>query len=84
MSTSTAIHASLRDAVKRRLDVVADAPLRTRDPAAHLQSLKSAAAALDALVTTLPDDTDPMLRHYLERQSYTKALAWLESQSPPF
>jgi hypothetical protein len=59
-------------------------PSARATPSAHLQSLKSAAAALDALVTTLPDDTDPMLRHYLERQSYTKALAWLESQSPPF
>lgn len=70
---------ALRDAVKRRLGVVADAALRERDPAAHLEALKKAAASLDALVAALPADADPMIRHYLERQSYTKALDWLEA-----
>lgn len=73
----TALHA----AVKRRLDVVADHALRDRDPAAHLAALKEAASALDEQIRTLPANADPTLRHYLERQSYTKALAWLES--PP-
>ncbi|MEI6339284.1 MAG: hypothetical protein WCQ57_11985 [Verrucomicrobiota bacterium] len=72
----------LREAVRARLDVVADHALRDRDPAAHLVKLKQAAARLDALVGGLPADCDSMLRHYLERQSYTKALAWLEEQSP--
>ena len=71
----------LRDAVRTRLDVVADHALRDSDPAAHLEKLKHAAARLDALVAGLPSDCDPMLRHYLERQSYLKALAWLEERS---
>lgn len=70
-------HQALHAAVKARLDIVADHALRDRDPAAHLAALKKAASDLDALVGALPSDCDPNLRHYLERQSYTKALAWL-------
>jgi hypothetical protein len=72
------LYQNLRVAVQTRLDIVADHAFRDRDSAAHLEALKSAAANLDALVATLPSDTDPTLRHYLERQSYTKALAWLQ------
>ena len=79
MSVAESMYPALRDAVKARLDVVADAALRERDSAAHLEALKRAAAALDTLVDQLPADADPMIRHYLERQSYTKALDWLEA-----
>lgn len=82
MITPEEAYPALRDAVKRRLDVVADSALRTSDPAAHLEALKKAAAALDTLVASLPADADPMIRHYLERQSYTKALDWLEVACP--
>jgi predicted component of type VI protein secretion system len=71
----------LHTAVADRLSVVADHALRDSDPSAHLQQLKAAASRLDQLVSTLPVDTDPMLRHYLERQSYLKALAWLDTAS---
>lgn len=70
----------LRQAVADRLNVVADHALRERDAAAHLAALQAAAARLDALVAGLPPDCDPMLRHFLERQSYTKALAWLDER----
>ncbi len=65
-------------ALRHRLDVVADREFYQRDPAAHLAALQDAAARLEALVARLPDSTAPMLRHYLERQSYLKAIAWLE------
>jgi hypothetical protein len=78
MSDLSKLHRSLHEAVKARLDIVADHAFRDRDAAAHLEALKAAAARLDALVANLPADTDPTLRHYLERQSYTKAIAWLE------
>jgi hypothetical protein len=78
MSDLKTMHKTLHAAVKSRLDIVADHALRDRDSKAHLDALMAAAADLDALVAVLPGDTDPMLRHYLERQSYTKALAWLE------
>lgn len=72
--------APLRAALADRLAAVADTALRDRDPAAHLQLLQEAAARLDAEIARLPAGTDPLLRHYLERQSYTKALDWLESR----
>ena len=65
------LHKNLKEAVQARLDIVADHAFRDRDAAAHLEALKSAASHLESLV-------DPTLRHYLERQSYTKALAWLQ------
>lgn len=70
-------YAELHAAVKERLDVVADHALRERDSAAHLEKLKAAAARLDQLIAHLPPGTDPQLRHYLERQSFVKALDWL-------
>jgi hypothetical protein len=63
--------------VERRLAIVADREWYQRDPAGHLAGLQKAAADLDASVARLPGDTDPMLRHYLERQSYLKACDWL-------
>jgi hypothetical protein len=74
---------ALRSAVRARLDVVADHTLRDADPAAHLAKLRSAAAHLEALVGTLPPSCDPMLRHFLERQSYLKAREWLDGAIGP-
>lgn len=73
------VHKKLLTAVQARLDTVADHAFRDRDPQAHLAALKAAAATLDAEVANLPYSADPMLRHYLERQSYTKALDWLRA-----
>jgi hypothetical protein len=77
MADLSELHQKLHAAVKARLDLVADHAFRDRDPAAHLAALKSVAARLDAEMTDLLPEIDPMLRHYLERQSYTKALDWL-------
>jgi len=77
---NTSFFPQLHKTLRERLEVVADHDLRDRDPAAHLEKLKAAAATLDALVAGLPADCDPMLRHFLERQSYPKALEWLEQQ----
>ncbi len=71
----------LRDAVRHRLEVVADRELYARDPQAHLARLVAASEDLDRLTGELPRDADPMLRHYLERQSYVKALDWLEART---
>ena len=75
------LHKNLKEAVQARLDIVADHAFRDRNAAAHLEALKSAASHLESLVVSLPSDTDPNLRHYLERQSYTKALAWLQDSA---
>jgi hypothetical protein len=77
----TTVFSELRVALQERLSVVADHELRDRDPQAHLERLKSAASRLDAAIAQLPAQYDPDLRHFLSRQSYLKALAWLESQN---
>ena len=74
------VFSDLRDALRERLRIVADHDLRDRDPQAHLDQLKAAASRLDAAIAQLPAQCDPELRHFLQRQSYVKALAWLESQ----
>ena len=76
----TEVFSDLRDALRERLRIVADHGLRERDPQAHLDQLKVAASRLDAAITQLPAQCDPELRHFLQRQSYVKALAWLESR----
>ena len=68
----------LREALQERLGVIADHELRARDPRAHLERLKAAASRLDAAIARVPPNCDPQLRHFLDRQSYVKALAWLE------
>lgn len=73
-------HTALEEALRKRLSVVADHALRDRDPAAHLEALKSAHRELEARRALLPEDTDARLLHFLERQSYEKALAFLESE----
>jgi hypothetical protein len=71
----------LTEALRQRLNLVGDHEFRDRDPKGHLEQLKSAASRLDAAIAQLPIQCDPELRHYLKRQSYVKALAWLEKQS---
>ncbi len=69
----------LRAALQRRLEVVADRAFYERDAQAHLAELMAASAAVDRLAAEIAPGADPMLRHYLERQSYVKALDWLKA-----
>jgi hypothetical protein len=71
----------LREALQERLGVIADHDFRARDPRAHLERLKTAASRLDAAIARVRPNCDPQLRHFLDRQSYLKALAWLEQAS---
>jgi len=72
--------ASLADALRERLAVIADHAHRDRDQPGHLRRLIDASESIDALIAALPlTDLDPQFRHYLERRSYDKALAWIES-----
>ena len=70
---------SLAGALRERLAVIADHAHRDRDQAGHLKRLIEVSERIDALVSVLPaGDLDPQFRHYLERRSYDKALAWIE------
>jgi hypothetical protein len=77
--TNASLH-ELREALQARLDVVADRAFYERDAAGHLAKLQAASAAVDRLAGELPAGADPMLRHFLERQSYVKALDWLDAE----
>ena len=68
----------LAEALRTRLALIANHQLRDQDPAAHLAKLKEALERIDLLVHQLPKDADPMLTHYLQRQSFSKALERLE------
>jgi hypothetical protein len=70
----------LASALRERLAVIADHAHRDRDQAGHLQRLIEASGRIDALIASLSaQDLDPQFRHYLEKRSYDKALAWIES-----
>ena len=71
----------LESALRKRLGVVADHALRDRDPAAHLEALRSAHRELESQIAALPRGTDPHLLHFLANQSYEKALAFLEEKN---
>jgi len=69
---------ALAEALRTRLALIANHQLRDQDPATHLAKLREAAERIDLLVHQLPKDADPMLAHYLRKQSFSKALDWLE------
>jgi hypothetical protein len=77
MSYSTLQHLSA--SLRERLSIIADHELRDRDPSLHLKKLQEASAAIEQCEAVLSQSkADAKLRHYLERRSYDKALAWLE------
>lgn len=67
--------AVLRD----RLLVIADHAARDRNPEEHLQRLRQLSEKLERLKQSLPGDAEPMLVHYLERMSLSKALEFVEA-----
>ena len=72
--------APLAEALRERLAVIADHAHRESDSAGHLQRLITVSETIDAIVETLPPrELDPQFRHYLDRKSYDKALAWIEA-----
>jgi hypothetical protein len=70
----------LAEALRERLEVIADHAHRDRDQAGHLQRLIDVSTRIELLAAALPPaELDPQFIHYLERRSYDKALAWIES-----
>ena len=80
MSDSPTIQQSLVTALRERLAVIADRDWYARDPAGHLERLRVVSEQIAALQQQLPPPVDPQLRHYFERCSYDKALAFLEAR----
>jgi hypothetical protein len=70
----------LANALRERLVVIADRELYAREPAAHLEKLRSVSETIRQLQIELGASIDPQLAHYLERSSFDKALAYLEAE----
>lgn len=79
MLESHRMHQALIDLLKRRESVIADHPWRDRDPAGHLDALREVSEAITAWHQENQNKIDPQLRHYLQKSSFAKALAHLES-----
>jgi len=73
-------YAALAAALEERLAVIGDQTLRTRQPELQIEKLQAVSARIDALKAQLPADADPMLRHYLDRMSLSKALEFIRER----
>lgn len=76
-AVSTA-HQALAAALRDRRAVIADREFYQRDPAGHLEQLRTVSERIVQLQGELPPPVDPQLAHYLQRCSYDKALAFIE------
>jgi hypothetical protein len=71
------LYTELADALRERLSVIADRAFYERDPAAHLEKLKAVSEKITRLGAALPRPIPGDFAHYLQRQSYQKALDWI-------
>jgi hypothetical protein len=68
----------LKEALRERVAIIRDEQSR-RDEVRHIARLREVSEKIDKLQAALPHPIDPQLAHYLQRRSYDKALAHLES-----
>jgi predicted component of type VI protein secretion system len=71
-------YVTLAAALRERLAVISDRQLREQDPTAHLEKLRQASERIEQLKRKLPLAADPMLTHYLDRMSLSKALEFVQ------
>jgi len=74
----TEIYRGLAEALRERLAIIADEESR-RDAKRHTARLQDASEQIERLEQQLPRATDPQLRHFLQRRSYSKALEFIEA-----
>lgn len=72
---------SLADALRERRRLIADREFYARDPADHLTALQRVSQEIVDRAAALPLPAPSQLAHYLQRCSYDKALAWIESEA---
>jgi hypothetical protein len=70
----------LAAALRERLAIISDDESR-RDPERHTDRLREVSERIERLEKSLPQQTNPQLRHFLQRRSYSKALELLESNA---
>lgn len=67
------VYDELAAALQERMEIIGDAESR-QAPEAHMKRLQNVSERIETIEGRLPANTDPQLRHYLQRRSYTKAL----------
>jgi hypothetical protein len=67
----------LAAALRERLAIIGDEQSR-QDPERHTERLRVVSEKIEDLERQLPSKSDPQLRHFLQRRSYSKALELLE------
>jgi predicted component of type VI protein secretion system len=72
-------YVTLAEALQERLDVISDRRLREQNPTAQLARLRQASERIEQLKKNLPLNADPMLKHYLDRMSLSKALEFVQN-----
>lgn len=82
MPESSSPYRELTEALRERIAVIGDRDWYQRDPAGHLERLKTVSERIHTIGTELPAPVDPQLAHFLQRCSYDKALAFLETMQP--
>jgi hypothetical protein len=71
--------ADLKEALRERLAIIYDEESR-RNEVGHIARLREVSEKIDKLQAMLTQPIDPRLAHYLERNSYDKALDFLEKK----
>jgi hypothetical protein len=74
----TAPLTKLGDALRERLAIIGDEESRS-NPERHTERLRMISERIERLEQHLPAQTDPELRHFLQRRSYNKALELLDA-----
>ncbi len=73
------MHTRLIELLRRRESVIANHAWRDRDPAAHLDILRSVSGEITRWAAENDSAIDGKLRHFLANASFAKALAHAES-----
>jgi hypothetical protein len=73
----------LIELLRRRETIIADHAWRDRDPANHLNALRSVSEQITTWTAAHRTELDARLRHYLANASFRKALEHLESGRQP-
>ena len=79
--TDSSPEVALAEALRERRTIIADRAWYERDADGHLKALMRVSETILTLGDALPRPVHPQLKHYLERCSYDKALAFLSGES---
>ncbi|MCB1232790.1 MAG: hypothetical protein KDN19_21275 [Verrucomicrobiae bacterium] len=71
---------TLAGLLRRRVEIIRDTEWRDRDPAGHLEGLKTVSESIMAQHEALKGRLPPRLEHFFSNCSYGKALDFIENE----